>query len=130
MTELSKSSNRDLSNLTKAELMNKFMSVLEGAPGFTPSISADRIGISPELLKLFRDAKKTIDGLSTKILKTESFKRLPEVGEPGVMTQQKFKDIVINNINAGGYLQRRYQAFNNKKYDIRGTSKKSFNRQN
>ena len=36
--ELSKSSNRDLSNLTKAELMNKFMSVLEGAPGFTPSI--------------------------------------------------------------------------------------------
>ena len=122
--ELSKSSNRDLSNLTKAELMNKFMSVLEGAPGFTPSISADRIGISPELLKLFRDAKKTIDGLSSKILKTESFKRLPEVGEEGVMTQQKFKDIVMNNINAGGYLQRRYQAFNNKNYDITGQARR------
>ena len=40
------------------------------------------------------------------------------------MTQQKFKDIVINNINAGGYLQRRYQAFNNKNYDITGQARR------
>ena len=49
---------------------------------------------------------------------------MPEVGEEGVMTQQKFRDIVMNNINAGGYLQRRYQAFNNKNYDITGQARR------
>jgi len=124
--ELKKPKHRDLTSHSKAELLNKFMSVLEGAPGFTSQISAERIGISDELLKAFREAKKTIDGLSLKILDTETFKRLPEVApeNSNVMTQQKFKDIVMSNITSGGYLQRRYEVFNNKNYDITGAARR------
>ena len=124
--ELKKPKHRDLTNHSKAELLNKFMAVLEGAPGFTSQVSAERIGISDELLKAFRDAKKTIDGLSLKILDTETFKRLPEVAPENstIMTQQKFKDIVMSNILSGGYLQRRYEVFNNKNYDITGAARR------
>ena len=125
--ELKKPEYRELTNHSKAELLNKFMAVLEGAPGFTSQISAERIGISDDLLKAFRDAKKTIDNLSLKILDTETFKRLPDVAPENstVMTKQKFKDIVMSNVISGGYLQRRYEVFNNKNYDVTGAARRA-----
>ena len=91
------------SSITKQKMLNNFMDVLE--TGNRPD------DLPEELFKEYMKARKVIDGLSERLLATGAVARLPEESTSRFMGRAEFIQTVRNNIQTGGYLRRRYRAF-------------------
>lgn len=91
------------SSITKQKLLNNFADVLE--TGVKPD------DLPEDLYREYMKARRVIDSLSERLTQTGAVQRLPEVGSRKVMSRQEFIDTVRQNIQTGGYLRRKYRAF-------------------
>lgn len=101
---------RQQSSVTKQTLMNAFMDVLE--TGQRPDNLPD------ELFNAYKSARDVIDQLSTKLLDTGAVRNLPETAAPGRMSRSQLMQVIRDNIETGGYLRRRYAAYEDPSYTI------------
>ena len=87
-----------------------------------------------ELFNVFKEAKDQIDDLSKQLLKADILKEMPDlppvIGKDGIeriplrdpkskqLTVYGFKQMVLNNIENGGYLNRQYNIFNDANFKL------------
>jgi len=98
------------SAVTKQTLLNGFMDVLE--TGQRPDNLPD------ELFAAYKSARTVIDKLSEKLIDSGAVRNLPEVAAPGKMSRSQLMQVIRENIESGGYLRKRYAAYENPDYKI------------
>ena len=102
------------SDVTKQTLLNAFMDVLE--TGTRPPNLPD------ELFNSYKAARDVIDRLSEKLIDSGAVRNLPETAAPGKMSRSQLMQVIRDNIETGGYLRRRYAAYENPDYKIEAGS--------
>jgi len=105
---------QEQSDVTKQTLLNAFMDVLE--TGQRPTDLPD------ELFASFKSARSVIDKLSEKLIDSGAVRNLPETAAPGKMSRSQLMQVIRDNIETGGYLRRRYAAYENPDYKIESGS--------
>jgi len=98
------------SSVTKQTLLNAFMDVLE--TGHRPENLPD------ELFAAYKSARTVIDKLSEKLIDSGAVRNLPETAAPGKMSRSQLMQVIRDNIESGGYLRKRYAAYENPDYKI------------
>ena len=101
---------QEQSDVTKQTLLNAFMDVLE--TGQRPTDLPD------ELFASFKSARSVIDKLSEKLIDSGAVRNLPETAAPGKMSRSQLMQVIRDNIESGGYLRKRYAAYENPDYKI------------
>jgi hypothetical protein len=101
---------RQQTAVTKQTLLNAFMDVLE--TGQRPD------NIPDELFNAFKDARNIIDSLSERLLETGAVRALPETAAPGKPSRESLIKAIRENIETGGYLRKRYAAYEDPTYEI------------
>tara|TARA_B100001093_G_C26856005_1_gene1027433 strand:+ start:1672 stop:6336 length:4665 start_codon:yes stop_codon:yes gene_type:complete len=126
---------RELSGNQKVRLMNNFMDVLEGAEfsNFNRGVDGSDI-LSRDLFNKFKEAKTVIDDLSQRMEDTGAFKNLPDIvtaagRKKGMMSKEDFRAAIDDQLKSGGYLQRKYEVFSNKNYEMTPAVKNALRKQ-
>ena len=114
---LKTSAYRSLPDLEKRKIIDNFSDILDGT-------DPNKIDMPVKLKQLYVQAKRDIDNLSNRILKSAAVKELPEVAaRSGQMTRGRFERELKKNMSSGGYLRRLYRIFNDKDYVLKPDDK-------